>query len=30
MDEEVLEDASAGCLKGGVLWRVGGGGEKSE
>ena len=29
-DEEVLEDASAGRVKGGVRWRGGGGEEKSE
>jgi hypothetical protein len=28
--KEVLEDASAECLKGGVRWRGDGGGEKSE
>ena len=30
MDQEVLEDAAAGCVKGGVRGRGGGGGEKSE
>ncbi len=30
MDEEVLEDASAECLKGGVRWRGEERGEKSE
>ena len=30
MDQEVLEDAAAGCVKGGVRGRGGGGGEKNE
>ena len=30
MDQDVLEDAAAGCVKGGVRGRGGGGGEKSE